>query len=632
MAGRIATGRMCLLGGATLVVGAYALHHGSYSLSDRQVPALLIWFAIAILATFGELPAARPSRAVWAPFAALVGLAAWTLLSLTWTESAERSFDEFTRIVGYLGVLVIIWLTFKRSTWRLAAAGMLAAGVAVCALIVLSRLWPSLFPADSVARAVGTSRINYPFGYWNAVGCWSAMTITLCVAWASHARSGATRALALAAVPVCALALYFALSRAGVGGAAVGALLVVLLGRNRWLTFLQGGAALGASLAVILLARKQFELVYATGTGGADKLFAAVCAASVACGAVAYLASRVDAGTRMRMKPQLGRGLGIATGILALVAVVAAVGTYGDRAINEFQGKQQVDAAAQSGDQRLAALNGNRHNIWDSAWQAFESAPLTGIGPGTFEYWWGRNGVNGEFLRDAHNIYLETLAELGVVGFILLLTFFAGLLVAALRARSALNSDDAVGKVAGLIAVFCVFLLQAGVDWMWESTAIAVFALSAVALAATAAAEGADNRRPASTRASIVLASGVAIATLLPGLAMTNYLDASTASARSGDRQLAITQADEATSVAPWAASAFAQRALAKESSGDLRGASADIAIAERKEPTNWRWPFIATRIYAARGKTAPALSAYRRARALKKYAKEFGVKSPEIR
>ena len=63
-----------------------------------------------------------------------------------------------------------------------------------------------------------------------------------------------------------------------------------------------------------------------------------------------------------------------------------------------------------------------------------------GIGPGTFEFWWARNGTTPGFIRDAHTLYFETLAETGIVGFALLgglLAFLLGAAVVALAARAA---------------------------------------------------------------------------------------------------------------------------------------------------------------------------------------------------
>ncbi|MGH2958895.1 MAG: O-antigen ligase family protein, partial [Solirubrobacterales bacterium] len=319
-----------------------------------------------------------------------------------------------------------------------------------------------------------TTRINYPFGYWNAVGCWSAMTITLCLAYAGHARSGVVRGLALAAVPMCSIGLYLALSRAGLGGAILGAIVVVALAEWRWLTFIQTGLAAAGSFVVVLAVRQHPEIVKATGTDGAWSIVTVLLVVSLALGLFAWLGGRARLGERLRLDESVGRGLGAAVAVVAVLAGVVLAFAFGGRAYDQFTGRDAILAPTNS-EARLAQLNGNRHNVWDSAWDGFTANPVVGIGPGSFEFWWSRTGANSEFVRDAHNIFLEALAETGIVGLLILVAFLSGLLLAAWRARAGLSGerDGALGIQSGLIAVFAVFVAQAAVDWMWESTAIA---------------------------------------------------------------------------------------------------------------------------------------------------------------
>ena len=51
--------------------------------------------------------------------------------------------------------------------------------------------------------------------------------------------------------------------------------------------------------------------------------------------------------------------------------------------------------------------------------------PLLGTGAGSFEAHWFRERSVAFHARDAHNLYLETLAELGPVGLALLLATLA---------------------------------------------------------------------------------------------------------------------------------------------------------------------------------------------------------------
>lgn len=570
----------------------------------------------------GVLPAVKPPRVLLFPLVALLLLAGFTLVSLAWTESAERTFAEFARILGYLGVLVLVWIGVGRTTWRLVAAGLLGAGVLVSVLVVLSRIWPALFPSDTVALNLKTTRINYPFGYWNAVGCWCAMTATLCLAYAAHARSALVRGLSLAAIPVCAAALYLALSRAGFGGAILGATVVVLLSRYRWLALIEGAFAALASFAVILVLRDQPAIVHATGTAGAGTLLLALALAGALLGALAAWAGSADLAERTRMSRETGRRLGAAGWVVGIVALAIAAAAFSGRAYHEFTDTHLT--GARGSDARLAQLNGNRHNLWASAWDAFEARPVGGIGPGAFEFWWSRNGDNPEFVRDVHNIYLEALAELGVIGLALLLAFFGGLFWSAWRAR-ALTSGPARGIHGGLIAVFAVFAFQAALDWMWESTAIAIFALVAIALAGAAPAERRKSGIAATGAVALVLVSALAAITMFVGLANQRQIEKSQAAFRAGDTAAALKHADNAIDAESWSATAWGQRALALAAQGEPEPALAAIRTAIDKEPYNWRWPLVEARIYVALGEPGRAAAAYRQARELRPFLPLFG-------
>lgn len=124
----------------------------------------------------------------------------------------------------------------------------------------------------------------------------------------------------------------------------------------------------------------------------------------------------------------------------------------------------------------LAARGGDRAWYWNVAWQEAADSPLLGRGAGTFELAWLEHQPVDRIVVDAHSLYLETLAELGVVGLVLLALALAPPLVLALR------HAYAPAAAGGYIA----FLLHAGIDWDWEMPAVTVAGLlcgSAILLA-----------------------------------------------------------------------------------------------------------------------------------------------------
>ena len=114
----------------------------------------------------------------------------------------------------------------------------------------------------------------------------------------------------------------------------------------------------------------------------------------------------------------------------------------------------------------LAERGGGRPWYWHVAWHQAREFPVAGRGAGTFELAWLEEQPIPESILDAHSLYLETLAELGVVGLGLLALALAPPLLAAFRGASA-------AAAGGYVA----FLFHAGVEWDWEMPAVTVAGL-----------------------------------------------------------------------------------------------------------------------------------------------------------
>jgi O-antigen ligase len=141
----------------------------------------------------------------------------------------------------------------------------------------------------------------------------------------------------------------------------------------------------------------------------------------------------------------------------------------------------------EAGPQRLASVQSNRYAYWKVAVEAFADHPLNGEGSGGFRAAWLREREFRESVRDAHSLYLETAAELGLAGLLALGLLVAGCALAAVRA-----GPPAAGSVAALAA----FALHAGIDWDWELPALTLVALAlAASLIATQEDAGARDAR-----------------------------------------------------------------------------------------------------------------------------------------
>jgi len=578
-------------------------------------------------AALGLLPRVRLPRWSVVPLTAVGLLALWTALSLLWTESDERTVTELARVVGLGGIALLVLSLVDSRTWRAAAAGLGLAAVLVCAVALASRLAPHAFPADEVKRAFGRRRLNYPFYYWNAVAAWGAMSLAMALAWSAEARRLAVRLAFSAAIPACALTVYLSYSRAGVAGSALAVIAVLAFTHNRWVAAVHALAGAGAAAIVILVTRDHDAIAKATGTAGAGAVAAALLLGAAICVAAVALTWVARGDVRWRVPRPLGRvGVAAAVVTVALLTVTAGRAPI-SKGWDQFQ-KSEEDRTSQSADPaaRLTSLSGNRSHLWKSAVRGFKSDPVKGVGAGAYEFWWNRDDGE-EFVRDAHSLYLESLAELGVPGLVLLLTFLLGLLALALRARWSLPERRTPGALAAPAAALTVFLLHAGVDWMWESTAVAVLAIMSGSVAAAALAHRRSGPALAA-RIGLPILAVVAIAVQVPGLASTSAVRDSQSFARKGQLSDALASANDAVDAQPWASTPFVQRGLVERSTGRLGAAAVDLRRAVRREPTNWRPRLLVALVEAERGRTRAAVRAYRQARRLRPKSPFFAPRS----
>lgn len=606
-----------------VVLVLYALDGGAYDLVARGEAAVVIWWLLAAGLALGVLPRRRLAAPAWVVIGGFALLIVWTVVGFGSTESDERTSVELARTLHHLGLFVLVVCLLRRRTVTAAVAGATAAGAVVCGLAVASRLWPDAFPADPVKAAFGGDRLSYPLNYWNAVAAWGAMTAAMALAWSTHARAAAWRAASLAVVPLAATAVYLTYSRAGAAGLILGAVIVLATSQTRWLVVLHLLTAGIAAFFAIHAVRAEPAIARATGGAGGASVLLALVLGMAACAGIATLLARLRADQRLRMP----RRAGIATGglVLAVAAVAGALVLPHaiDKGLEEFRTTPPASAATSDPAARLATLSGNRFNVWRSSLDAFDAHPLHGTGAGTFEFWWSRDAVDPESLRDAHSLYLEALAELGVPGLLAVLIFCGGALTALVLARVRAKRSDHAGAAVAALAGFVLWLFHAGVDWMWEETAVTALALTLAAAACATLARG-HRRLRLPMRALAAAVCVVALLVQLPPLVGTSRLRRSQQDVAAGNLAGARAAAQDAVESWPWAASPLVQRALLAEATREPAVAAVDAHRAQQREPTNWRHPLLLARLEAEQGHTAAAVRDFRRARRLRPLSPVF--------
>ena len=65
----------------------------------------------------------------------------------------------------------------------------------------------------------------------------------------------------------------------------------------------------------------------------------------------------------------------------------------------------------------LSSTSTGRWQLWAAAGDQWETKPALGQGAGSYQSWWTEHADFPLFVRDAHNLWLEMLGELGIVGF-----------------------------------------------------------------------------------------------------------------------------------------------------------------------------------------------------------------------
>ena len=132
----------------------------------------------------------------------------------------------------------------------------------------------------------------------------------------------------------------------------------------------------------------------------------------------------------------------------------------------------------------------DRVAYWRVAAKDFESHVAVGSGAGTYAGYWDRHPERSYFAPfHAHSLYLETAAELGVVGLALLVAMLA-LPIGSIGGREPIRLGAACG--------FLAFALHSAVDWDWDVPVVTIAALFLASVAVAQSARPRGNRHVAS--------------------------------------------------------------------------------------------------------------------------------------
>jgi len=438
------------------LVVALALDQGGFDPSAWVWSgALAAWAAATAAVASREL---RLSRSAWAWIATAGLVLAWVALSWVWSDRRAQTVLELRRTAVYAAAVLALVVVVRRG----ATAHLLVLTHGAITGVVVYALARYLTETRTFDTFEGTL-LAQPLGYANAVGALAAVGIVLGIGLAAQAPVPRARAVAAATVPGLATALPLTSSRGAVIALGIGLVTTVACAADA-APIVRAAllVAPGSALAAVVAATSRLS------DGNARPYAHAAWVVGIA--AVASAAGTAIAAARVRRVPRSRRHLPrLALAAALVVGVIAA--SVASRATEP------------------------RASLWRVAWHQFEGHVALGSGAGTFALAWARSGLiemRGGAL-DAHSLYLETLAELGLVGLVLVLAFLALPLVRATRAPVAAGA-------------YAVVLVHAGLDWDWEMPAVI---LAGLCCGAAALAAASDQPRTVTTRgraAIVVLA------------------------------------------------------------------------------------------------------------------------------
>jgi O-Antigen ligase/Tetratricopeptide repeat len=615
---------------------ALAVSNGGYSSEVTAGATVGIWWAVVIALAVGGWPQVRVPAAAVGAGACLAGLAIWTAISIGWASDDGGTFVEVVRTLGYLGVFVLVVIASPRASARTWLGGMALGLVIVAGLALLSRFEPSFGGYKEVGALLPSAagRLSYPIGYWNGLAAVMAVAVVVLVWLGGQARAAAVRAAAVAVIPLPILVVYLASSRGGVAAGAIGLAVLLALGPARGRMFaglVMGGV--GGALLVSLASRKH-ELVDAIGNSTAaaqgDQMLALSIGVVLAVGILRLVAD--DSLEEIEMPAALTRAVGVA----ALVVVTAGILLAGpSKRWEEFKQVGPLETKSTYVAAHLTSGRGSgRYQFWSTALDAFEAHPLQGIGAGGYEAYWNQHGSLARPVRDAHSLFFETMAELGLVGLLLVLGYLG---FAALSGFGRGPTRSRGGALGACLAILATGIASAAIDWTWELPAcfgLVAFAAALLTGPATLESEAAVTAVPHAVNGGGARRSrgrpsrfGLGVATLLVGWAaiwaggvlfLTEVkLGDSRAAASAGNLESAAQDGRDASTLQPWAAEPRLQLALVDELDGDLQAANRDLGEALQRAPDDWQLWFVRARLDVKSGHISAARQALERARHL---------------
>ena len=561
----------------------------------------------------------------------LAAYTTWTFASLLWSPNRGDAWLGAGQTLLYL---ISFWI----------AVGLIALGASRRWALLASVLGPAIVALFTLLNL--TSRADYLFEdnrlfgtvqYYNGEAAFLLVPFWVGVYLAgSRQVNPALRAVVLAGVALCITVAVLAQSRGAMVAMAASLPVFFALSGQR----LRGFMALVPVAVTLLVTFPSLNAVYVAFVNEGDPAAALnrVIPIVYLCAAGAGLYGLSWGLIDRRWSPPVAAVRVVGIAVLSGCVVVSVIGALyvGDRVGDPVAWGQQKWEAFKNNDRtgqeqsRYLSAGSGRYGMWEVAWEDFESRPVLGVGTNNYEatYYRLRDEPRPRWVRQAHSLPLEVIAERGVVGGVFFFGFLATCLVAGLVKRLRDLNAEGKGQVGALVAAVAYWFVHSSAEWFWQMPAITLPAL--IYLALLVAPWNRTITAPARWPVRVV-GVGVAVAAIaaITPLYVSNlYLQRSEAAQSPQTALRALYKAQEANPVDPRLPQREAELALRM---GDTARAEEAYRRAVRLNPEHFAPYYLLGLLKEKAGADEQALALYRKAMSLNPLDKDVRRRLTEL-